>query len=30
MRSPLAEALARALEKLGVRWYLFGAQAPLQ
>ena len=32
MRSPLAEALAalaRALEKLGVRWYLFGAQAAL-
>ncbi len=32
MRSPLAEALAalgRALGKLGLRWYLFGAQAAL-
>lgn len=32
MRSPLAEALAalaRALEKFGARWYLFGAQAAL-
>ncbi|MGQ0653607.1 MAG: DUF6036 family nucleotidyltransferase [Betaproteobacteria bacterium] len=32
MRSPLAEALAalgRALEGLGARWYLFGAQAAL-
>lgn len=32
MRSPLAEALAalaRALERLDARWYLFGAQAAL-
>jgi hypothetical protein len=32
MRSPLSEALAalgRALGKLGLRWYLFGAQAAL-
>src|SRR6266516_1212987 len=32
MRSPVAEllaALAAALDRLGVRWYLFGAQAAL-